>query len=88
MFEIKIRDTGELLADKIMTEIEAKEMVVRWEAMDNIHDNYIEDYYEITGEEDDDEYTCPTCSGSGEGCVEDWACSNCGGKGTIYMLED
>ena len=88
MFEIKIKATGELLENKIKTEAEAKEMVGRWERMDKEENIYAPDYYEITGEEDADEYVCPTCSGSGEGFYEGWGCSNCGGKGTIYLVDD
>lgn len=86
MFEIKVRETGELLEHKIKTEAEAKELIVRWEAMDKIEDIYTDDYYEIVGEED--EYVCLTCSGSGEGIAEGWGCGKCGGKGTIYLAED
>jgi DnaJ-class molecular chaperone len=88
MFEIKIRETGELIENKIATEKEATEMVAKWEAMDKQEDIYIDDYYEITGEEDISEYVCSRCSGSGEGCAEGWVCTTCDGKGTIYLLED
>jgi hypothetical protein len=88
MFEIKVRATGELIENKIATEKEAKEMVARWEAMDKEEEIYIDNYYEITGEEDMPEYVCPTCSGSGEGYAEGWGCTKCGGKGTIYLTED
>ena len=88
MFEIKIKKTGELLEHKIKTEAEAKEMVARWEGMDLEEGIYALDYYEIVGEEDDNEYVCHSCSGSGEGIAEGWGCSTCGGKGTIYLVED
>jgi rubrerythrin len=94
MFEIKIRETGELLEHKIKTEAEAKELVARWEAMDKEENMYVDDYiyvddyYEIVGEEFIPEYVCPRCSGSGEGIAEGWSCTNCGGKGTIYLVED
>jgi len=88
MFEIKVRATGELLEHNIRTEEEAKELIERWEAMDKIEEIYTENYYEITGEEDDDEYVCQYCSGSGEGIADGWSCTNCGGKGTIYLVED
>jgi len=88
MFEIKIRETGELIENKIKTEAEAKEMVARWEAMDKEEEIYVDDYYEITGEEDIPEYICPRCSGSGEGCADGLVCTNCDGKGTIYLTED
>jgi rubrerythrin len=88
MFEIKVRATGELIEHNIRKEEEAKELIERWEAMDKIEEIYTENYYEITGEEDDDEYVCQYCSGSGEGIAEGWSCTNCGGKGTIYLVED
>ncbi len=88
MFEIKVRATGELLENKIATENEAKEMVARWEAMDKEEEIYTDGYYEIVGEEEENEYVCPTCSGSGEGIAEGWGCSKCDGKGTIYLAED
>jgi hypothetical protein len=88
MFEIKIRETGELIENKIATEKEAKEMVARWEAMDKEEEIFVDDYYEITGEEDIPEYVCPRCSGSGEGCADGLVCTNCDGKGTIYLTED
>jgi rubrerythrin len=85
MFEIKIRETGELIENKIATEKEAKEMVAKWEAMDKAEDIYAADYYQITGEEDATEYVCPTCSGSGEGFVNEWNCWDCNGLGTKYI---
>jgi RecJ-like exonuclease len=88
MFEIKIKATGELLADKIKTEEEAQQFVSRWETMDKEEGIYAPDYYEIVGEEDENEYVCHSCSGSGEGIAEGWGCSTCGGKGTIYLVED
>jgi hypothetical protein len=88
MFEIKIRETGELIENKIKTEAEAKELVVRWEAMDKEENIFVDDYYEIVGEEFIPEYVCPRCSGSGEGCADGLVCTNCDGKGTIYLTED
>ena len=88
MFEIKVRETGELLEHKIKTEAEAKELVARWEAMDKEEEIYVDDYYEIVGEEFIPEYVCPRCSGSGEGCADGLVCTNCDGKGTIYLTED
>ena len=88
MFEIKIRETGELLEHKIKTEAEAKELVARWEAMDKEENIFVDDYYEIVGEEFIPEYVCPRCSGSGEGCADGLVCTNCDGKGTIYLVED
>jgi hypothetical protein len=88
MFEIKIRETGELLEHKIKTESEAKELVARWEAMDKEDNIFVDDYYEIVGEEFIPEYVCPRCSGSGEGCADGLVCTNCDGKGTIYLVED
>jgi len=88
MFEIKIRETGELIEHKIKTEAEAKELVARWEAMDKEENIFVDDYYEIVGEEFIPEYVCPRCSGSGEGCADGLVCTNCDGKGTIYLTED
>ncbi len=88
MFEIKVRETGELIEHKIKTEAEAKELVARWEVMDKEDEIYVDDYYEIVGEEDVPDYVCPTCSGSGEGYGEGWGCMDCGGNGTKYISED
>jgi len=88
MFEIKIKETGELLEDKLRTEEEAKEWVAKWEEVDKKEGIYSIDYYEITGEEDEREYICPTCNGSGEGQINEWNCWDCGGKGEKYISED
>ena len=88
MFEIKIKETGELVEDKLRTEKEAKEWIAKWEEIDKKQGLYTPDFYEITGEEDETEYICTNCSGSGEGNYEGSTCWTCNGEGTIYITED
>ena len=49
--------------------------------MKSLKDMTEDDFYEALDIEDDDDYICPACNGSGEGMYDGSTCYKCKGTG-------